>query len=114
MSKQAVKVAFDLYVATAVPVSPASFHRRASSLMDALMDLDACNDDIADPTVSSDAGESVMNVEVLVFTDDPIAALEKASAILRTALHAAGAATSAWPITRMTHHTGTVTRLAEA
>ncbi|MFD0775140.1 hypothetical protein ACFQZ2_14490 [Streptomonospora algeriensis] len=114
MSKQAVKVVFDLYVDTAGPVAPASFHRRATGLMDALMDLDACNDDIADPTVSSDAGESVMNVEILVFTGEPIAALEKASAVLRTALHAAGAATAAWPIAHMTHHTGTVTHLADA
>ncbi|WP_156004641.1 hypothetical protein [Streptomonospora sp. PA3] len=55
-----------------------------------------------------------MNVEIIVFTDDPIGALEKASAILRTALHATGAQTPEWPIAHMTHHTGTVTHLADA
>lgn len=91
-----VKVITELYVDTGRPVSAKSFHARARALMDELIKLDGYNPDIIDPTVSSDAGRCVMEVEALVATDDPLDAVTKMSGVLRTALHAAGASTPAW------------------
>lgn len=61
------------------------------------MDLDACNDDVDDPTVSSDSGLQRFEVELLVHRDDPVEAMELAVGVVRTALHAAGARTPLWP-----------------
>jgi hypothetical protein len=55
--------------------------------------------------VSSDAGDSLLTVEILVRTDDPLEALDKTMTVLRTALHAAGANTSGWPIVRIENRT---------
>lgn len=104
-TRSAIMVRCEVYVDTGGPVTADSFHDYAIALMDALVDLDECNPDIADATVGSDAGQHVITVEMLVFTDDPLTALGQASTVLRTAIHATGAATRGWPISHLENHT---------
>ncbi|TDQ52469.1 hypothetical protein [Actinorugispora endophytica] len=101
-TQPAVMVVVDIHVSFPQPVTKEEFHQRATRLMDELIALNECNDDIADPVVSSDAGESLLTVEVVVVSDDPFEATSTALTVLRTALHAAGAGTSGWPtVSRM-------------
>ena len=79
------------------PSSNEKFHYMASVLQNALMDLEECNDDVDDATVSSDSGQQRFEVELLVHRDDPLEALELSMGVVRTALHAAGANTPTWP-----------------
>lgn len=105
-AKTGVMVVVDIHVDTDVPVPAEQFHANARALMDELMELDGCNPDIADPTVSSDAAEAVLRAEILVFTDDALEATQKAMTVLQTALHAVGASTVNWPrIERLENHT---------
>lgn len=110
----AVMAVIELHGDAGQPVPPEQFHARATELMDELMKLEECNADIADPTVSSDAGAPVMTVELLVLTDDQLEAAYKALTILRTALHAAGAKTDGWPIIHIENHTERVPDLVDA
>ena len=96
-TQAAVMVGTNLHVSFSRPVGQDEFHDYASQLMDELLALEECDDTIADPTVSSDADESLFTVEMIVRTDDQFEASAKASAVLRTALHAAGAETPGWP-----------------
>ncbi|WP_017557548.1 hypothetical protein [Nocardiopsis baichengensis] len=100
----AVMVVVDIHVGgTAVPAE--QFHERATGLMEELAALEQCNREVIETVVSSDAARSVLTVEILVDTGDVLKAAQKAFAVLRTALHAAGATTRKWPrIDRMDNH----------
>ena len=90
-------VMVDIHVSTDQPTSDDLFHTRATQLMDELMPLSECNPEAAGPVVNSNAQKSVLTVEILIFTDDQIEAINKALTVLRTGLHAAGAQTAGWP-----------------
>lgn len=96
-TRTAVMVVVDIHISADQPISNDLFHTRATQLMDELMALSECNPEVADPVVSSDAQEGVLTVEILIFTDDQIEAINKALTVLRTGLHAAGAKTAGWP-----------------
>lgn len=96
-TRTAVMVVVDIHVSTDQLISIDQFHAHATQLMDELMTLSECNPEVADPVVSSDAQESVLTVEILIFTDDQIEAVNKALTVLRTGFHAAGAETAGWP-----------------
>ena len=114
-SRLAVMVRTNLHVDFSQPVGQDEFHDYAARLLDELMALEECDSTITDSTVCSDADKRLFTVEVIVRTDDPVEALAKASAVLRTALHAAGAGTPRWPtVARMEGQTGSLSDLASA
>lgn len=96
-TQPAVMVVVNIHVNSEQPVAKEEFHKRATRLMDELMALNRINDAINDPVVSSDAGESLLTVEIIVASRDPFEATSTALTVLRTALHAAGAGTPGWP-----------------
>jgi hypothetical protein len=65
--------------------------------MDAMLDLERCNPDVADVTTSSDAGRGLVAVELVVSAPDEGAAVSKFLEVVRTAIHATGGATPGWP-----------------
>lgn len=90
-------VAVDHHVSADQPVSDDLFHARATQLMGGLTALSECDPEVAVPVVSSDAQASSLTVEILVCTNDQLAAVNTALTVLRTGLHAAGAKTAEWP-----------------
>jgi hypothetical protein len=61
-------------------------------VMEELIRLDA-----EDPEIDLDLGESIVDFSVVTKGDDPVAASEKASGQIRSAIHAAGGGTPGWP-----------------
>lgn len=67
--------------------------------MDELLQLEGCNSDFTDSSVSTDAAQNTITVELLILdTVDPTTALQRALDLIRTAVHAAGGATPSWPV----------------
>ncbi|NYH54014.1 lipopolysaccharide export system protein LptC [Nocardiopsis arvandica] len=111
-TRTAVMVVVDIHVSADQPVSNDQFHARATQLMDELMALSECDPEVTDPVTSSDAQQSVLTVEVLIFTDDQLEAVNKALTVLRTGLHATGAKTAGWPsIERLENRTELISDL---
>lgn len=73
-----------------------TLHNEGERLMDALLDLENCNDYVTDATTSSDADRSVITVELLVTADDLDTALTKFLGVARTAIHTIGGVTDGW------------------
>ncbi|RNL85827.1 hypothetical protein [Halostreptopolyspora alba] len=73
-------------------------HAHGERVMQELLKLERCNSDFSDSAVSTDAEQSTITVDLLIFgLVEPTAVLERALAIIRTAAHAAGGATPVWP-----------------
>ncbi|GAA1865017.1 hypothetical protein [Asanoa iriomotensis] len=68
-------------------------HGEGERLMGALLELEACNADVRDPSTASDADSGVVTVELLIRAESEVAALEKSKTVARTAIHAIGGAT---------------------
>lgn len=64
--------------------------------MEALLDLEEVNDDIADATTSSEADRGIVTAEMLVTAPEEGEALNTFLTVVRTAIHAIGGATPAW------------------
>lgn len=90
-------VSVDLEINRGLQMSTEDFHLRATELMDQLMGQEETDDLVTDTTVSSDAGEFVVTVELLVLKPDPIVSVHHASSFIRAALHTLGATTAGWP-----------------
>lgn len=73
-----------------------SFEPRLGRLMDALLDLEAADTVIEDPDLVADLSSGRVDVQMIVDAEDPAAAMVKAFATLRTAIHAIGDATPGW------------------
>ncbi len=71
-------------------------HDRGERLMDALLDLEKCNEDITDVTTSTEAGNGLVVAEMLVTAVDESAAVTKFLTIVRTAIHVTGGVTQGW------------------
>ena len=71
-------------------------HEQGERLMDALLDLEKCNDDIADAATSSER-RGLVAAELVVTAADEGAAVSKFLEVVRTAIHATGGATLGWP-----------------
>jgi hypothetical protein len=74
-------------------------HAHGALVMDELLDLEQCNDDITDSAVGTDAAASMITIDLLVLdVAEPAAVLQRGLDIVRTAIHAAGGATPGWPV----------------
>lgn len=74
------------------------FHGLGERLMEALMDLETCNDDVFDPAVSTEADTGLLRVEIeLRHFTDAYAAVGKVLGVIRTAAHTVGFGTHGWP-----------------
>jgi hypothetical protein len=74
-----------------------AFHEHGNVVMDELLKLEECNDDVHDATVSTDAGRRTIMIEFDVRSENEPAALAKALDVTRAAVHAAGGSTPGWP-----------------
>ncbi|MFG2057858.1 hypothetical protein ACGFI9_27935 [Micromonospora sp. NPDC048930] len=84
---------FDVRTADGHPLNAEELHAEGERLMDALLDLEACNDDVCDSTTATDADAGTILVELLVTADTEAAAVDKSLVLTRTAIHAIGGAT---------------------
>lgn len=64
--------------------------------MDALLDLEKCDDDIADATTHSEADHGIVVVELLVTAANEADALRKFMDVTRTGIHTAGGSIRSW------------------
>lgn len=83
---------------------PAAFGVRLDPLMEALLRLEAADPAIEDPELAADLGTWSLDVQMTVEAEDPAAAMVKALAALRAAIHAIGGATPAWETTTAIMH----------
>lgn len=67
---------------------PAGFEARLDSLMEALLAVEAVDSTIEDPDLAADLGICRVDVQLTVEAADPAAAMVKALATLRAAIHA--------------------------
>jgi len=75
---------------------PGSFEPRLGPLMDALLALEAADAAIEDPDLTADLSSGLVDVQMIINADDPAAAMVRALATLRAAIHAIGDATRRW------------------
>lgn len=78
------------------PLAADDLHREGERLMEALLALEACNDDIADVTTCSEADRGIVIAEMLVVAGDEGEAVNKAKVVTRSAIHTIGGATPEW------------------
>lgn len=79
------------------PFNRGDFHAFGDRVMEELLALEACNQDVSDADVSTDAAGRTIEVGVLITSGDQVQAHARALDVIRTALHAVGAATPGWP-----------------
>ncbi|NUT31517.1 MAG: hypothetical protein HOV79_00430 [Hamadaea sp.] len=74
------------------------FHSLGDQLMEELLKLEDCNDDVRDAAVSTSADSGQLEVE-LVIKDVPhaMAGAQKALDVIRSAMHGVGFGTHGWP-----------------
>lgn len=72
-------------------------HDEGKRLMEALLDLEACNPDVTDAATSTDADQGTVTVDLMVGADSLQAAVDMFLTIARTAIHAIGGVTEEWP-----------------
>ena len=77
-------------------VGAASCGPRLAPLMEALLAIEEADHAVSDPDVTADISSGFVDVEITVDADDPVAAVGKALATLRSAVHAAEKAASDW------------------
>lgn len=76
-----------------------TFGVRLDPLMEALLRLEAADGAIEDPDLAADLGTGHVDVQMTVEAADPAAAMAKALATLRAAIHAIGGTDSGWETT---------------
>jgi hypothetical protein len=64
--------------------------------MAALLDIEAADATVSDPDISADLSSGLVDVELTIAADGPVAAMAKALATLRAAVHATGDGTPGW------------------
>jgi len=85
-------------------VGPDSCEQRVDPLMEALLDLEAVDDAVTDPDLAADLGTGCVGIQMIIAAADPAAAMVKALATLRAAIHAIGDATPGWETTTAVMH----------
>ena len=83
---------------------PAAFGVRLDPLMEALLRIEAADGAIDDPDLGSDLGTGCVDVQMTVEATDPAAAMVKALATLRAALHSIGGTECGWQTTSAVMH----------
>ena len=81
-----------------------AFGARLDALMEALLSLEAADSAIEDPDLTADLTSCSVDVEMMVEAADPAAAMVKALAALRAAIHTIGDATPCWETTLAVMH----------
>jgi hypothetical protein len=76
--------------------------------MEALLDLEEADLAIQDPDLAADISTGHVDVQMVVEADDPAAAMVKALATLRAAIHAIGGATPGWETASAVMHVAPV------
>lgn len=84
---------FDVRTADGRRLTTDRLHFEGERLMAALLDLEACNEDVCDATTATDTTESMVLVELLVTAESEAEAVDKSLMFTRTAIHAIGGAT---------------------
>ncbi|WP_327069858.1 hypothetical protein OG500_29465 [Kitasatospora sp. NBC_01250] len=79
------------------PESADELSDSAERVMDALLDLEACDPRLCDAGVAMDADAMTVDVELTVTGPTAPGNLEHAQTAIRAAIHAAGDATPDWP-----------------
>lgn len=64
--------------------------------MEALLDLEGCNQDVSSSGTTSDGIEGTVTADLMVTAETEADALGKSLVIVRTAIHAIGGATLGW------------------
>lgn len=72
-------------------------HDEGKRLMEALLDLEKCNEGVADAATSTDSASGVVTIELLIEAPTPETALGSFLTVARTAIHAVGGVTAGWP-----------------
>jgi hypothetical protein len=72
--------------------------------MSALLDLEATDPAVSDPDITADIGSGYVDVELMISADDPVAAMSKALAAVRSVALAIGE----WETGMATMHVGPV------
>jgi hypothetical protein len=93
-----------LTVQEVICTDPAAFGVRLDPLMEALLRLEAADSAIEDPDFAADLGTGCVDVQMTVEAVDPAAAMVKALATLRAAIHAIGGTDSGWETTSAIMH----------
>lgn len=75
---------------------PGTCEPRLDPLMNALLDLEEADAAITDPDLATDLSTGRIDVQITVDADDPAAAMVKALATIRAAIHSIGDATPGW------------------
>lgn len=88
-----IAIEFEVRTLDRQRLSAEQLHAQGERLMDALLDLEKCNDDVTDSTTSSDATRSTVLVEMLIAATGEAAAIDKAYTVTRTAIHTIGGST---------------------
>ncbi|MBC9001313.1 MULTISPECIES: hypothetical protein [Micromonospora] len=84
---------FDVRTTEGRRLTAEDLHVEGERLMQALLDLEACNEDVSDAATATDATQGRVLVELLITADSEAEAVEKSLMITRTAIHAIGGAT---------------------
>lgn len=77
-------------------VGPGTREPRLAPLMNALLDLEGADETITDPDLAADLITGRVDVQMTVDADDPAAAMVRALATVRAAIHSIGDATPGW------------------
>lgn len=77
-------------------VGPGTCESRLEPMMDALLELEESDEAIMDPDLAADVHTGRVDFQMTVDAEDPAAAIGKAVATLRAAIHAIGDATPGW------------------
>lgn len=85
-------------------VGPGTCESRLEPLMDALLDLEEADETIMDPDLAANVSTGRVDVQMTVDAEDPAAAIGKALATLRAAIHAIGDATPGWETSTAVMH----------
>lgn len=92
----ALEIAWDFYLDPPYD-NPDDLHTLGESLMVELLKLEGCNEGVSDAGTATDAVRGVVSVELVVQGTGFEQTLQKTLDVVRTAIHAVGAATPDWP-----------------
>ncbi|WFE26212.1 hypothetical protein O7623_23100 [Solwaraspora sp. WMMD791] len=81
---------FDVRTADGRRLNADELHAEGERLMQALLDLEQCNDDFCDSVTATDADMGTVLVELLISDETETGAFDKSRTIVRTAIHAIG------------------------
>ena len=101
-ARNATQLCLQFQLGAAPEHTAAMIHAHGESVMRELLELERLNRDFTDSTVSTDAAERSITVEILLLDEtDPPLVLRRGLDLIRTAIHAAGGSTPNWPVSAL-------------